>query len=65
MTDKDREERAYYNLEGGYRHLVVKNGTVKAVAPGLRIVEATDEEKEPFKQADAEREEPLDYGLPV
>ncbi len=64
MTDDDREERAYYNLEGGPRHLVLKHGTVKAVAPGLRLVEPTEEEEALFRKADAE-EEPLDYGLPV
>ncbi len=64
MADEDRETRAYYNLEGGQRHLVVKHGTVKAVAPGLRLVEATEEEKALFRKADSE-EEPQDYGLPV
>lgn len=63
MADDKREEQDLYNLEGGQRHLVIKNGRVKAVAPGLRIVEATEEEKKLVEKP--EEEEPREYGLPV
>ena len=57
-------EREYYNLEGGPRHLVVKHGVVKAVAPGLRLVKATEEEAKPFKDKEIDTTPP-DYGIPV
>lgn len=63
MADDKREEQDLYNLAGGQRHLVVKNGSVKAVAPGLRIVEATEEEKKLV--AEEPEDEPQEYGLPV
>ena len=65
MADDKRNEEdlEYYNLEGGKRHVVVKGGKVKAVAPGLRLVDATEEEKEPFKEDKPKK--PKDYGLPV
>jgi hypothetical protein len=63
MADEEKEARSDYNLEGGPRRVVVKNGVVKAVAPGLRLVDATDEEAEPFKKE--EPEPPEDYGIPV
>ena len=65
MSETKREDNEYYNLEGGPRHLVLKNGTVKAVAPGLRLVNATAEEREPFEEEAAARKEPEEYGLPV
>ncbi|MDF1552299.1 MAG: hypothetical protein P1P84_04510 [Deferrisomatales bacterium] len=65
MDDHNRtEERAQYNLEGGPRHVVVKHGVVKAVAPGLRLVKATEEEAQPFRDREIDREPP-DYGIPV
>jgi hypothetical protein len=65
MSESKREDSAYYNLEGGPRRIVLKNGAVKAVAPGLRLVDATAEEKKPFEEQAAARQEPLEYGLPV
>ena len=64
MDDKRTDERAEYNLEGGPRHLVVKNGVVKAVAPGLRLVKATEAEAKPFRDKEADTTPP-DYGIPV
>ncbi|MEW6489172.1 MAG: hypothetical protein AB1578_14790 [Thermodesulfobacteriota bacterium] len=64
MDRSKRQDEAYYNLDGGQRHLIVRGGEVKAVAPGLRLVDATEEEarsvggKEPGKA-------PREYGLPV
>lgn len=58
------EEAAYYNLDGGQRHLVVQGGVVKAVAPGLRLVEATEEEKQRIR-GKAQTKAPREYGLPV
>ncbi len=65
MTRKPPQELQDYNLEGGQRRLVLCHGEVKAVAPGLRLVEATAEEKEPFERRKAAKKKPLDYGLPV
>lgn len=64
MDDDVRDEAEYYNLEGGQRHLIVKGDDVKAVAPGLRVVEATEEEKERVR-AKKPRRPPREYGLPV
>ena len=64
MDDKKSDESAEYNLEGGPRHLVVKHGVVKAVAPGLRLVKATEEEAKPFKDKEIDTTPP-DYGIPV
>ena len=64
MDDKKSDESAEYNLEGGPRHLVVKHGVVKAVAPGLRLVKATEEEAKPFKDKEIDTT-PEDYGIPV
>lgn len=64
MDDDVRSEAAYYNLEGGQRYLIVKGDEVKAVAPGLRVVEATEEEKRRVRPA-APRRPPREYGLPV
>ena len=64
MGQSEKEERWRYNLDGGQRILIVKNGVVKAVAPGLRLVPATEaEEVEAHK--DDPPPEPIDYGLPV
>lgn len=64
MNEKRTDERAEYNLEGGPRHLMLKNGVVKAVAPGLRLVKATEEESKPFRDKEADTTPP-DYGIPV
>jgi hypothetical protein len=64
MDRSERQDETDYNLEGGQRHLIVRDGKVKAVAPGLRLVDATEEEarraggKDPGKK-------PPEYGLPV
>jgi hypothetical protein len=63
MAEDVREEEIYYNLDGGQRHLIVQGGTVKAVAPGLRLVDATEEERR-LLQGEAAKA-PREYGLPV
>lgn len=63
MTDRPEEEVEYYNLEGGQRHLVRRGGEVKAVAPGLRLVPATDDERQRVEGEPAAP--PPDHGLPV
>lgn len=65
MADDRGDSRAYYNLEGGQRYLVEQGGEVKAVAPGLRLVEATDQEKRSFREKAAPAKVPGEYGLPV
>jgi len=62
---QDKDNRAYYNLEGGQRYLVEKGGEVKAVAPGLRLVEATDAETRAFQKRAGRKKAPREYGLPV
>ena len=64
MADLTNEEPALYNLDGGQRHLVLRGGVVKAVAPGLRLVGATDAERQRFEAAHPKPEEPYEYGLP-
>jgi negative regulator of sigma E activity len=64
MANDARKTEELYNLDGGPRHVVVKDGVVKAVAPGLRLVPATAEE-EACVHKDEKATEPLDYGLPV
>ncbi len=58
------EGKELYNLDGGQRHTVVRGGVLKAVAPGLRLVPATEEEKLE-KKKDEPPPEPKEYGLPV
>jgi len=65
MGDDTREDASYYNLEGGPRHLVVKGEDVKAVAPGLRLVEATEQEKKTVRAKLRKKEPKKEYGLPV
>lgn len=65
MNDDAREETSYYNLEGGPRHLIVKGEEVKAVAPGLRLVEATEQEKRAVRAKTPKKEPKKEYGLPV
>ncbi|MFU8855878.1 MAG: hypothetical protein ACNA8S_02610 [Deferrisomatales bacterium] len=64
MAEDVQTDAALYNLEGGQRHLVVQGGTVKAVAPGLRLVEATEEERQRV-EGKAPAQGPREYGLPV
>jgi hypothetical protein len=63
MSDDTKESEKLYNFEGGPRRVVMQNGVAKAVAPGLRLVAAT--EKEARTKKEEPHEEPLDYGLPV
>lgn len=65
MTDNPRDEKSLYNLEGGQRYLICKDGEVRALAPGLRLVEATDEEKSEYQVEHPPKKEARDYGLPV
>jgi hypothetical protein len=65
MANDAKEGKELYNLDGGPRHVVVKDGVVKAVAPGLRLVPATKEEEEECTKKEVQPKEPLDYGLPV
>ena len=65
MVDRDGKEQALYNLDGGPRHVVLRGGVVKAVAPGLRLVPATAAERRGYATAHPEPEEPAEYGLPV
>ena len=65
MGSNAREEESLYNLEGGQRYLVWKDGEVRAVAPGLRIVEATDQEKRSFQKQSPPKKQVREYGLPV
>jgi hypothetical protein len=60
-----QDEEALYNLEGGQRNLIWKDGELRAVAPGLRVVEATDQEKQGFEEKHPRKKKPRDYGLPV
>jgi len=60
-----KDEQALYNLEGGQRNLIWKDGEVRAVAPGLRVVEATDQEKAGFEAKNPPKKKPREYGLPV
>ena len=65
MEEKARDEEALYNLEGGQRYLISKDGEVRAVAPGLRLVEATDEEKQEYQAQNPPKKRAREYGLPV
>jgi len=65
MGEEAREEEALYNLEGGQRNLIWKDGKLRAVAPGLRLVEATEQEKEEFPEPNPPKKRPREYGLPV
>ena len=63
---EDRSDKAPdYNLEGGQRHLLWKDGQVKAIAPGLRLVEATEQEEKEFEERTPQKKAPKEYGLPV
>ncbi len=64
MADPTNQESALYNLDGGQRHLLLRGGVVKAVAPGLRLVAATDAERQYFAFAYPKPEVPYEYGLP-
>lgn len=64
MEEKEQRDDAYYNLAGGQRHLILRGGKVKAVAPGLRLVDATEQEAQSL-QGTAAAKAPGEYGLPV
>lgn len=65
MEKNAREQEVLYNLEGGQRYLICKDGEVRAVAPGLRLVEATDQEKREYQGKNPPKKQAREYGLPV